>query len=157
MASQTLWTWVWASSRRWWRTGKAGMLQSMGSQRVGHDWATEQQLYIYTYVWVYICMCVCIYIYSNSVIDVWKSYYWLPNGLTLGYGASQVALVVNNLPAIAGDMRQIQSLGREDPLEEGMATLSNILAWRILWTEDSSITKNRTWWSAHVWVIFTFL
>ena len=29
--------------RRWWRTGKPGMLQSMGSQRVGHDWATEQQ------------------------------------------------------------------------------------------------------------------
>ena len=35
--------WVWASSRRWWRTGKPGMLQSMGSQRVGKDWATEQQ------------------------------------------------------------------------------------------------------------------
>ena len=36
-------TWVWASSGRWWRTGKPGLLQSMGSQRVGHDWATEQQ------------------------------------------------------------------------------------------------------------------
>ena len=35
------WTWVWASFRRWWWTGKPGMLQSMGSQRVGHDWATE--------------------------------------------------------------------------------------------------------------------
>ena len=33
--------WVWASSRSWWWTGKLGMLQSMGSQRVGHDWATE--------------------------------------------------------------------------------------------------------------------
>ena len=43
MASPTQWTWVWASSRRWWRTGKPGMLQSMGSQRVRHDWATEQQ------------------------------------------------------------------------------------------------------------------
>ena len=41
MASATLWTWVWASSRSWWRTKKSGMLQSMGSQRVGHDWATE--------------------------------------------------------------------------------------------------------------------
>ena len=38
MASPTLWTWVRASFRRWWRTGKPGMLQSMGSQRVGHDW-----------------------------------------------------------------------------------------------------------------------
>ena len=37
------WTWVWASSGRWWRTGKPGMLQSMWLQRVRHDWAPEQQ------------------------------------------------------------------------------------------------------------------
>ena len=41
MASSTWSTWVWASSRSWWWTGKPGMLQSMGSQRVGHKWATE--------------------------------------------------------------------------------------------------------------------
>ena len=33
--------WVWASSRSWWWTGKPGVLQSMGSQRVGHNWVTE--------------------------------------------------------------------------------------------------------------------
>ena len=33
----------WASPGRWWRTGKPGVLQSMGSQRAGHTWATEQQ------------------------------------------------------------------------------------------------------------------
>ena len=39
--------------------------------------------------------------------------------------------------ASAGDMRhKVQSLGREDPLEEGMATHSSILAWRIPWTEE---------------------
>ena len=43
MGSLIQWTWVWASSGRWWRTGNPGMLQPMGSQRVGHDWATEQQ------------------------------------------------------------------------------------------------------------------
>ena len=43
MALPIQWTWVWASSRRWWRTGKPGVLQSMGSQRVGHNWVTEQQ------------------------------------------------------------------------------------------------------------------
>ena len=37
----TQWTWVWMSSGTWWWTGKADMLQSTGSQRVGHDWATE--------------------------------------------------------------------------------------------------------------------
>ena len=41
MASPTWWTWFWASSRSWWWTGKPGVLQSMGLQRVGHDWATE--------------------------------------------------------------------------------------------------------------------
>jgi len=40
MASSIQWTWVWASSGSWWRTGKPGVLQSMGSQRVIHDWAT---------------------------------------------------------------------------------------------------------------------
>ena len=43
IVSPTQWTWVWASSGRWWRTGKPGMLQSMGLQRVRLDWATEQQ------------------------------------------------------------------------------------------------------------------
>ena len=39
MASPTQWTWIWASSERWWRTGKPGVLQSMGSQRVDTtDW-----------------------------------------------------------------------------------------------------------------------
>ena len=41
MTSPTQWTWVWASSRSWWWTGKPAVLQSMGLQRVGHDWATE--------------------------------------------------------------------------------------------------------------------
>ena len=40
MASPTLWTWVLASSSSWWWTGMAGVLQSMGSQRVRHNWAT---------------------------------------------------------------------------------------------------------------------
>ena len=41
MASQTRWTWVWVNSGSWWWTGRPGVLQFMGSQRVGHDWATE--------------------------------------------------------------------------------------------------------------------
>ena len=39
--SLTRWTRVWTSSRSWWWTGKPGVIQSMGSQRVGHDWVTE--------------------------------------------------------------------------------------------------------------------
>ena len=41
MASLTQWTWVWVISRSWWWTQRPVVLRSMGSQRVGHDWATE--------------------------------------------------------------------------------------------------------------------
>ena len=41
MASLIQWRWDWANSGRWWWTEKPGVLQFMGSQRVGHDWATE--------------------------------------------------------------------------------------------------------------------
>ena len=53
--------------------------------------------------------------------------------------ASQVVLVVKDLPTNAGDIRDVGStLGWEDPLGEGMATHSSILAWRIQWTEGYS-------------------
>ena len=41
MTSLTQWTWVWESSGSWWWTGKPGVLQSMGLQRLGHDWVPE--------------------------------------------------------------------------------------------------------------------
>ena len=41
MASLTQWTWVWVNSGNWLWTGRPGVLQSMGSQKVWHDWATE--------------------------------------------------------------------------------------------------------------------
>ena len=41
MASPTQRTWLWVNSGSWWWTGRPGLLRFMGSQRVGHDWATE--------------------------------------------------------------------------------------------------------------------
>ena len=49
MASLTQRTWVWANSGKLWRTGKPGVLQSMGLQRVSHDWVTEQQIQLKCY------------------------------------------------------------------------------------------------------------
>jgi len=49
-------------------------------------------------------------------------------------GDSFIAQSVKNLPAIQETW--VQFLGREDPLEEGMATHCSILAWRIPWTEE---------------------
>ena len=50
MASQTRWTWVWVNSGSWWWTGRPGVLQSKGSQSVGHSWATEVNS-------TYLCYC----------------------------------------------------------------------------------------------------
>ena len=41
MVSLTRWTWVWVNSGSWWWSGRPGVLRFMGSQRVGHDWATD--------------------------------------------------------------------------------------------------------------------
>ena len=78
--------------------------------------------------------------------------------LWISAGASLVAQVVKNLPAM--QETQIQSLGREDPLEEGVATHSNILAWRITkdrrawWVTVHGVTKSQTWLSMriHGWI-----
>ena len=67
--------------------------------------------YIYTYVCV--CVCICIYVYIFP----------FPGGSA-----------VKSLPPVQGTW--VRSLGWGDPLEEGMATHSSILAWRILWTEE---------------------
>ena len=47
-----------------------------------------------------------------------------------------MALMVKNQPANAGEVREVPILHQEDPLEEGMATHSSILAWEIPWTEE---------------------
>ena len=47
MASQTQWTWVWVDSGSWWWTKRPGVLRFMGSQSVGHDWATKLNWILY--------------------------------------------------------------------------------------------------------------
>ena len=56
--------------------------------------------------------------------------------------ASLVAQLVMNPPAMQETW--VQYLGWQDPLEEGMATHSSILAWRIPWTEEPGIAKSWT-------------
>ena len=63
--------------------------------------------------------------------------------------ASQVVLVIKNRPANAEDAREwVQSLVWEDPLEEGVASHSDILAQRVQWTEEPSglqLTELQSW------------
>ena len=49
IASLTQWTWVWADSRKWWRTGKPGVLQSMGSQRITWQWLNNHETWRWGY------------------------------------------------------------------------------------------------------------
>ena len=55
MASPTQWTWAWVNSWSWWWMGKPDVLQSMGLQRVRHDWATELNWVAVLMLLIYIC------------------------------------------------------------------------------------------------------
>ena len=72
----------------------------------------------------------CVLFLSLLELPIFNYYYYIP----LLFRASLIAQSVKNLPAM--QETQVQSLGREDPLEKGMATHSSILAWRIPWTEE---------------------
>ena len=103
MVSSTQWTWVWKSSRRWWRTGKHGVLQTMGSQRVWHHWATEQQ----KLSWQNLTM---LYYYSNSnvIFKLFFSYFTL---LSLSYGTWDLGCIMWDLslrPAVSSCSIQAQ-------------------------------------------------
>ena len=81
-SSPTQWTWVWVNSGRWWRTGKPGVLHSMGMQRVRHNLATKQlinylqnhslsvRVYIYN---IHVHECVCMWV---AVKEQWFSCCW---------------------------------------------------------------------------------
>ena len=68
MASPTQWTWVWVNSGSWWWAGRPGVLQSMGLQRVGYDWATELNWYI---LLIYVTKEVILNIF---IIRIWFAY-----------------------------------------------------------------------------------
>ena len=92
MASPTGWTRVWVSSGSWSWTGKPGMIQSMGSQRVGHGWATELSWYVFICLYAcviylhtsYIYIYVCVYIfYEDCIITFFLSHRTTPSQIIL--------------------------------------------------------------------------
>ena len=102
-------------------TEEPGALQSVGSQRVGHEWATTTNI-----------MNISCYSFCSSMLD-------------MGF---LVAQMVKNLTAMRETW--VRSLGWEDPLKKGTTTYSSIRAWRIPWTEEagrlqSMGSQSRTW------------
>ena len=150
-------TWVWSlgqedplekemathSSILPWRRPWTEELQRIGSQRVG---MTKWLTFTFTFKlkqttelgWTHLTSCW----FTSLRIFLWGSCsFW---GFPGGSG-------VKNLPAMQEPQEiWVWSLGQEDPLEEGMATHSNILAWRIPWTEEpgglqSTGLRSQTW------------
>ena len=71
------------------------------------------------------------------------------------YGTYMMAQMIKNLPAVQETW--FRSLGREDPLEKGMATHSSVLAWKIPWMEEpGGLWSTRSQAVGHDWVTFTF-
>ena len=81
--------------------------------------------------------------FTPEILVKWMNTWMMSEYILLfnSYGASLLAQLVKNPPAMWETW--VWSLGWEDPLEEGVATVSNILAWRIPWT--LGVTKSRTW------------
>ena len=76
MASPTRWTCVWVSSGSWWWTGRPGVLQSMGLQRVGHDWVTELNWNWLLFLFYFLDVCLC-FLWRQDDQPAWRSpYFW---------------------------------------------------------------------------------
>ena len=169
MASLTGWTWVSANSGSWWWTGRPGVLRFMGSQRVGHDWATEliwsdlthsQMLISVSFIFSWMLSILLVFhtvIFTKIIISptynglnyLWSvdlsspsSIYQILETYVLRR-APLVAQLVKNPPAIQETW--VWSLGWEDPLEKGKATHSSVLAWRsprTVWDHKESDTTD---------------
>ena len=118
-ASPTQGTWVWASSWRWWRTGKAGMLQSMGSKRIQHNWYTEQQESIHFHLYIPTVMFVLLWKKSCSqtpfTFTVSFNTYWA--GLHLCWSMTKKhRLTVPLLPGVWWSLGVPPQGGQEDRL-----------------------------------------
>ena len=88
MASPTRWAWVWVNSGSWWWTGRPGVLRFIGSQRVGHDWATELN-------WI------------EPMVSLWFVHHWW-----VGASGKEPACHCRR-----GKLHGVRSLSQEDPLE----------------------------------------
>ena len=143
MASPTQWTWVWASSGRWWRTGKPGVLQSMESQGVRQDWTTEVNWFfrmLHLSIKFYYSRGECSHAEWSS--EFFKSLVYLPWGLV---GSS----VVKNVPANAGDAGSVPGLERSPGVGNGnplqylcLESPMDIEAW---WPTVHRVKKSPMW------------
>ena len=117
MASRTQWTWVWVNSGSWWWTGRPGELQSMGSQRVGHDWATELNwglitpfsehcIYFYLGFLIGVCMLFLFLVQGHSTFALALCNCACPAGSSLTSGPFFVVTVTASIPNVLSSRRK---------------------------------------------------
>ena len=161
MASLTRWAWVWVNSGSWRWTGRPGVLRFMGSQRVGHDWATElKHMHMINFYSQHYrrarellvptaskSLHLKLLRQNHCQFHQWNLDHWIlkqckkstqcSNWRWESSPSSPVSMV--KYPPATQEMHKtwIWSLGQKDPLEKEMATHSSIHAWRIPWTEES--------------------
>ena len=148
MASPTWWTWVWVNSGRWWWTGRPGVLQFMGSQRVGHNWATELN---WIDLWNLLLETVPFPLFHHQKQHF--STFW----------ASHVAQMVKNPPANEGDTGDpglILGSGRSPGGGNGnppqywcLENPTDRVAW---WATVHRVAKSWTWLSSEHFHTFNF-
>ena len=123
MASPTQWTWVWVNSGSWWWTGRPGVLQFMGSERVRHDGATEMN-------WccekskVRCTLEKAMATHSSTL--AWRIPWTEEPGRLRSMGLQRVG------KDWVTSLHSLHTLS----LKKEMATHSSVLAWRIPWTEE---------------------
>ena len=122
MASPTQWTWVWVNSWSWWWTRRPGVLQSMGSQRIRHDWAELNHRRCQPHLLHFIGICPWT---SLKVFSKQHSMWWI-----IVWG--DLTLRVAFLWEILGGWHKVFAA----PLYHEMATHSSTLTWKIPWTEE---------------------
>ena len=130
IASPTQWTWVWVSSRSRWWSGRPGMLQSMGSQRVRHDWVTEL-IYIYSMWlrWQRICLQCCRPWFNSWVGKIPRRWKWQPTPVFL-----------------PGEFHRQRSLAGYSPLDH-KELITEWLTHTHRWIKSIKHSNNTFWWA----------
>ena len=151
MASRTQWTWVWASSRSWWWTVKPGVLQSMGLQRVWHNWATELNFaYVESLLAVLECLkpCTCF----NWIFNFLKCFYLFTHLGQVLVSTPRIASLHASMPTVL--LRQMESSSwtkdqTRAPCSQPVDHLARLLCCKLLFPFPSSCFGSESWYLPH--------
>ena len=160
--------WVWVNSGSWWWIGRPGMLQFMGSQRVGHDWATElnwtelKQMYIHFFCHIPCKIWLSLFNKKDININSWASLYLLlVSSLYQFWGIRVIFPPVlrpnSKINRIETKMKENNNRAQNLGLHFAWGTEAMPCHWQGMWVECA---ENNSWhkaWTFHFFhLIFLF-